>query len=139
MSGISLYQKNIVFLQSAIPSLAALAQKTTDTLTTAVIDSSGLAVDIDLGAGRLYNRPAADFAHEQVASWLRQPNRVVVNRPEPHTLKDEATMILSSRLAGEVGDELLAVPPAGESGFLVVIGIGLGQHIRLTAQATLHR
>lgn len=130
MSGMSLYQKNIVFLQTAIPSLAALAQKTTDTLTTAVTDSSGLAVDIDLGAGRLYNRPAADFAREQVASWLRQPNRVVVNRPEPHTLKDEATRELSSRLAGEVGDDLLAVPPAGECGLLVVIGVGLGQHIR---------
>ncbi|CAN0591200.1 unnamed protein product, partial [Laminaria digitata] len=79
MSGMSLFQKNIVFLQTAVPALASLAGKTTDTLTKAVMDSSGIAVDIDLGGGRLYNRPAAEFAQEQVLSWLRQPNRVVVN------------------------------------------------------------
>jgi len=126
----SLFQKNIVFLQTAVPALASLAGKTTDTLTKAVMDSSGIAVDIDLGGGRLYNRPAAEFAQEQVLSWLRQPNRVVVNRPEPESMKDEAGKTLSMRLSDEVGDDLLAFPPTDESGLLVVIGIGLGQHIR---------
>lgn len=125
-----LYQKNLVFLQTAIPSLADLARKTTDTLTKAVIDPTGIAVDIDLGGGRLYNRPALEFAQEQVASWLRQPNRVVNYRPEPQSLEDEATKTLSLRLADHAGEDLLAVPPADESGLLVVIGIGLGQHIR---------
>lgn len=126
----SLFQKNIVFLQTAVPALASLAGKTTDTLTKAVMDSSGIAVDIDLGGGRLYNRPAAEFAQEQVLSWLRQPNRVVVNRPEPESMKDEAGKTLFMRLSDEVGDDLLAFPPTDESGLLVVIGIGLGQHIR---------
>lgn len=130
MRSMSLYQKNLVFFEVSNPSLAKLVCDTTDSLTRPVFDDDGLAVDIDLGAGRLYNRPASEFAREQVASWRRQPNRVVVNRPEPASLKDEATKILSSRLSDQIDDNFRSVPPAEESGLLVVIGIGLGQHIR---------
>lgn len=130
MRVMSLYQKNLVFLETSMPSLAKLARDTTDSLTRPVFDDDGLAVDINLGGGCLYNRPASEFSREQVASWLRQPNRVVVNRPEPETLKDEANKILSSRLSEEAGETLRQIPPVDESGLLVVIGIGLGQHIR---------
>lgn len=130
MSGLSLYQKNLLFLETALPTLAKLARETTDTLTRPVLDASGLAVDIDLGEGRLYNRPASEFAVEQVVSWLRSPNRVVVNRPEPDTLEDDATRTLSTCLLSAAKDSLLDHPRADESGLLVVVGLGLGQHVR---------
>jgi len=126
----SLYQKNLVFLESALPALAGLARRTTDTLTSPVLDGDGLAVDIDLGAGRLYNRPARDFAREQVASWCARPDRVVVNRPDPASLADEATQTLCEALSRQAGETLLPVPPADQTGLLVVIGVGLGEHIR---------
>ncbi len=125
----SLYQKNLVFLETALPSLAALARQSTDTLTSPVLDGDKMAVDIDLGFGRLYNQHARAFAQQQVASWLERPNRIVVNKPESDSLVDEATQTLAVRLASQAGDGLLPVPPKDESGLLVVIGIGLGQHI----------
>ena len=129
MTGMSPYQKNVVFLETALPALAALARETTDTLTSPVLDEDGLAVDIDLGSGRLYNQPAKAFAQEQVASWLARPDRVVVNRPEPGTLQDEATRTVCEHLSWQAGESLLPVPPADETGLLVVIGVGLGEHI----------
>lgn len=130
MSGPSLYQKNLLYLETALPALAQLARETRDTLTRPVYDAAGRAVDIDLGQGCLYNRPAAEFAAEQVSSWSRSPDRVVVNRPEPDSLEDAGTRALSTRLIAEAGDDLRAVPRADESGLLVVIGLGLGEHVR---------
>jgi hypothetical protein len=130
MPGMSLYQKNLVFLESAFPAFAGLARQTTDTVTSPVLDGGGLAVDIDLGAGRLYNRPAREFAREQVASWHARPDRVVVNRPDPETLVDLATQSMCETLSRQAGETLLPVPPADETGLLVVIGVGLGEHIR---------
>lgn len=130
MSGPSLYQQNLLFLETAVPALAQLARETHDTLTRPVLDAAGHAVDIDLGQGCLYNRPAAEFAAEQVASWARSPDRVVVNSPEPDSLEDEATRAVSTRLFAEAGDELRAGPRVDESGLLVVIGLGLGAHLR---------
>lgn len=125
----SLFQKNLVFLQSSVPSLASLARRSTDTITKPVLDESGQAVDIDLGGGRLYNRPALEFAREQVTSWRNAPMRVVVNRPDPDTLEDESTKGLTRRFESEVGDTILPLPPEEVSGMLVVVGLGLGLQV----------
>jgi hypothetical protein len=130
MSGPSLYQKNLLFLDTAMPALAALAREAGDTLTRPVLDADGQAVDIDLGESRFYNRPALEFAAEQVASWKRSPNRVVVNAPDPESLVDEATKTVSMKMQAEAGDTLLSIPPEDQTGLLVVIGIGLGLHIQ---------
>lgn len=129
MSGLSLYQKNLVFLESAFPAFAGLARQTTDTLTSPVLDADGRAVDIDLGAGRLYNRPAREFSLEQVASWRARPDRVVVNRPDPAALADMATQSVCQALSRQADTTLLPVPPADQTGLLVVIGVGLGEHV----------
>jgi hypothetical protein len=129
MTGLSLFQKNLQFLDVVMPELAARARAATDTLTRPVWDESGIAVDIDLGGGRLYNRPAAEFAQEQVASWLRMPNRVVVNRPDPDSLADISTQVLCTRLGEEVGADLCELPRMTDTGLLVIIGLGLGLHV----------
>lgn len=129
MTAQSLFQKNLVFLQSSVPALATLARRSTDTITRPVLDETGRAVDIDLGGGRLYNRHASEFAHEQAASWRNAPMRVVVNRPEPEALEDESTQILTRRFEQDVGERLLELPPADTSGMLVVVGLGLGLQV----------
>jgi hypothetical protein len=130
MTGLSLFQKNLLFLETAFPDLGALARRISgDMLTRAVVDETGLAVDIDLGAGRLYNRPAVEFAREQVLSWVKQPNRVVVNCPDPETFVDPSTRILSIRMSEASAGGLHKVPDAGQSGLLVIIGLGLGAHV----------
>jgi hypothetical protein len=129
MTELSLFQKNLVFLDTAQPGVASLVRRSTDTLTQPVIDESGRAVDIDIGGGRLYNMDADEFARQQVAAWVAAPMRVVVNCPEPETLEDPSTKALSQALSDVSGFDLLTVPPAEHSGMLVVVGLGLGQHL----------
>lgn len=130
MTGSSLFQKNLLYLDTAMPDVAKLVRATTDTITRPVAEGEGPALDIDLGSGRLYNRPATAFAHEQVGAWLARPDRVVVNRPEPEGLVDVCTQSLVSELSGAAGEALLPVPPKSHAGLLVVIGLGLGFHVR---------
>ncbi len=130
MTGSGLYQKNLVVLETALPAVARLARENTGTITQLVAEDGAAATDIDLGGGRLYNRPALEFAREQVASWLSMPDRVVVNRPDPDALKDFCTENLVRRLSDEFGDDLRTMPPKAETGLLAVIGLGLGHHVR---------
>ena len=127
----ALFQQNLIFLDTALPGVASLARRSTDTITQPILDDSGMAVDIDLGGARLYNRDAGEFAHMQVSAWCGSPMRVVVSRPEPEALSDPCTKALSAELADVAGDSLLALPPVELAGMLVVVGVGLGRHIPL--------
>ncbi|MBT4907270.1 MAG: DUF115 domain-containing protein [Rhodospirillaceae bacterium] len=129
MTELSLFQKNLVFLDTALPGVASLVRRSTDTITQPVLDETGLAVDIDIGAGRLYNTDAGEFARLQVESWRNSPMRVVVSRPEPESLSDQCTKALSADLAACAGDTLLPIPPAEHAGMLVVVGLGLGLQV----------
>ena len=129
MTEISLFQKNLVSLDTALPGVASLVRRSTDTITQPAFDEAGMAVDIDIGGGRLYNTDVGEFARLQVESWRASPMRVVVGRPEPDALADRSTKTMSAELADCAGDELLAIPPAEHAGMLVVVGLGLGLHV----------
>lgn len=53
MTELSLFQKNLVFLDTALPGVASLVWRSTDTITQPVLNDIGLAVDIDIGGARL--------------------------------------------------------------------------------------
>jgi hypothetical protein len=102
MTEASLFRKNLIFLDAAQPGVASLVRRSTDTITRAVPGAGGRAVDIDIGAGRLYNQDA--FAEAQVAAWRGAPMRVVAGRPEPEDLHDPGTKCLSAALSDAAGD-----------------------------------
>ena len=129
MTELSLFQKNLVFLDTALPGVASLVRRSTDTITQPVLDDTGLAVDIDIGGARLYNTDAGEFARLQVESWRDSPMRVVVGRPDPESLSDQCTKALATDLAACAGDGLLQIPPAEHAGMLVVVGLGLGLQV----------
>lgn len=129
MTELSLFQQNLIFLDAALPGVASLARRSTDTITQPVLDETGRAIDIDIGGARLYNADAGGFARLQVESWRKSPMRVVVGCPEPDSLSDPSTKTLSADLADYAGDSLLPMPPVEHSGMLVVVGIGLGLHV----------
>jgi hypothetical protein len=110
MTELSLFQKNLVFLDTALPGVASLARWSTDTFTQPFFNDAGLAVDIDIGGARLYNVDAGEFACMQVESWRSSPMSVVVNCPEPSALSDPSTKAMSTDLAACAGDSLLPVP-----------------------------
>ena len=91
MTELSLFQQNLIFLDAALPGVASLARRSTDTITQPVLDETGRAIDIDIGGARLYNQNAIDFARAQVESWRKSPMRVVVGCPEPDSLSDPCT------------------------------------------------
>jgi hypothetical protein len=124
-----LSQKNLIFLETAFPPLAALARRSNDTLTRPVFGEDGLAHDINLGDSCLFNRPAAEFAAEQVAAWMRAPMRVVVNEPSADSLVDFCTRNLTTAMDDEAAGNLLAEPPRDQAGMLAVVGLGLGAQV----------
>lgn len=124
----TLYRKNLLFFATADPAVAAMVQDPDTELTQPVVDDTGAVIDIDLGHGRLYNRPAAVFAAEQVAAYMARPTRVVVDPPKLDDLHDACTHSVASRLDAADGARL-PQPPRDRAGILLVVGIGLGLHV----------
>ena len=59
-----LFEKNLLFFTTAYPTVAEIVRARETELTQPVFDDDGRTIDIDFGHGRLYNRPAAEFAAE---------------------------------------------------------------------------
>ena len=128
MAETSLYEKNLLFFTTAYPPAAEIVRDRVTELTQPVFDVDGQIIDIDFGHGRLYNCPAAEFAAEQVASYMAGPTRIVVNPPNFDDLHDACTHTMASALEAATTDRL-AQPPLDRGGVLMVVGIGLGLHI----------
>jgi hypothetical protein len=123
--------RNLRFLAALDPALGARLAGLTGTYTRAVVEH-GVAVDIELGDGRLYRCDGAAFAAEQVASFMAKPTRLVVNRPDPDRLSDPCSRELVERFAARLAAEpfdLTTAPAEGRSGILFVVGVGLGFHL----------
>ena len=128
MAETTLHEKNLLFFTAAYPPVAAAVRDRETELTQPITDDAGRAIDIDVGHGRLYNRPAAEFAAEQVSSYWTQPTRIVVGPPDLDALHDDCTRTMAVNLEAAASG-LLEQPPLGRSGILLVVGIGLGLHI----------
>lgn len=128
MAETSLYEKNILFFTSAYPAVAEIARVRETELTQPVFDDNGHIIDIDLGVGRLYNRPAAEFAAEQVASYMIGPTRIAAEAPNLDVLHDVCSSTMASNFTAAADDWLAhSLPDCG--GVLLVVGIGLGLHL----------
>ena len=99
MTETSTFQKNLVFLDTALPGVASLVRRSTDMITMTVPGEDGRATNIDIRSGRLYNQDAGAFAAAQVAAWQNALMGVVAGRPEPKDLHDPGTKSLSAALA----------------------------------------
>jgi len=128
MAEATLHDKNLLFFTSAYPAVAAVVRDPESDLTKPVFDDAGAIIDIDVGAGRLYGRPAADCAAEQVAGYLAQPTRIVAEPPNLDDLHDACSHTMATTMAAAANGQS-AHPPAERSGILMVSGIGLGFHI----------
>lgn len=127
MAESTLHDKNLLFFTTAYPPVAEIMRDPETELTQPVFDDAGHVIDIDVGEGRMYNRPAVEFAAEQVAAYLARPTRIVIEPPNLDDLHDACTHTMATRLAA--ADDRLAQPPLDRGGVLMVVGIGLGLHI----------
>lgn len=137
-AALSLRETNLEFLAGLDPALAGRLRATGETHTRPVL-ADGTVVDIDLGDSRLYGGDGQAFADEQVASFLRQPTRLVINRPDADKLLDPYSKAMVSRFeawAAEASFAPDAAPPADRSGVLFVVGLGLGLHVARLIERT---
>ena len=128
MAETSQYEKNLLFFASAYPPVAAIVRGRKSELTQPVYDDDGHIIDIDIGERRFYQRPASEFAAEQVASYMARPTRIVVDPPNLDDLHDACCRTMASTLDAAAADRR-AQPPLDRGGILLVVGIGLGLHL----------
>jgi hypothetical protein len=69
MAESTLHDKNLLFFTSACPPVAEIVRDPETELTLPVFDDAGNVIDIDVGQGRLYGRPASECAAEQVTAY----------------------------------------------------------------------
>ncbi len=128
MAESNLHEKNLLFFTTAYPSVAEIVRARQTELTRPVFDESGEIIDIDLGNRRLYGRPAAEYAVEQVDSYWTQPTRIVVEPPNLDDWHDACTHAMAASLGTAVADRPpVKLPDRG--GVLMIAGVGLGLHI----------
>ncbi|PWR19783.1 motility associated factor glycosyltransferase family protein [Zavarzinia compransoris] len=122
-------------LVERFPALAGIAA----THSKVVRDADGRALDLDLGAGRLYNGDGREIAGEQVARFNERPLQFFTadlsstNIGSPVSARMRAHLI---EALGGLGIATLNSKPDYEGTFLVVLGIGLGHHLKPLFETT---
>jgi hypothetical protein len=99
-----------------------------------LVFEGGFAVDIDLGAGRLYRGDGRSVAAAQVAAYRQAPFRIFRTVPGGDNLFHGIGMtfmaFVQERCRALIDQGLaLAAAPGYDGGTLVVFGVGLGYHL----------
>lgn len=112
------------------------------TLSTIVRDDAGRAIDIDLGRGRVYDGDAEEKAAEQVARFAVKPLQFFTQDLSGANIGSEVSARMRDHLLtvmAEHGITTLSNKPDYEGSFLVVLGLGLGYHLRPLLETTTAR
>ena len=128
MAETTLFEKNVLFFTAAFPSVGQVVGGRETEFTQPVFGDDGLVINIKIGEACLYNRPAAEFAAEQVASYMARPTRIVVDPPKLEDLHDACSHNMATTLETAAANRR-AQPPLDRGGVLLIVGIGLGLHI----------
>lgn len=122
------------------PAIAARLPDTT--LSTIVRDENDRALDIDLGRGRVYGGDAEAKAMEQVERFLAKPLQFFTQDLSGANIGSGVSARLRDHLMAEMdrhGIATMSNKPDYEGSFLVVLGLGLGYHLRPLLEATTAR
>lgn len=103
------------------------------TLSTIVRDETGRAIDIDLGRGRVYNGDAEVLAAEQVGRFEVKPLQFFTQDLSGANIGSEVSARMRDRMLEVMADNGITSysnKPDYEGSFLVILGLGLGYHLR---------
>ncbi|MFZ2871956.1 motility associated factor glycosyltransferase family protein [Zavarzinia sp.] len=109
------------------------------TLSTIVRDETGRAIDIDLGRGRVYNGDAEALAAEQVGRFEVKPLQFFTQDLSGANIGSEVSARMRDRMLegmAENGITSYSNKPDYEGSFLVILGLGLGYHLRPLIETT---
>lgn len=127
----TLRQRNLDLFRERFPELYARLTAITEPVTR-VIEEGGIAVDIDLGCGRLYKEDGHALALKQADDFIETPRRVgyqVSNAMSGDSPVSQRMFLRIINSVREHGAEVLTGAPVGRAGFLFVFGLGLGHHL----------
>ena len=129
--GEKLFRANLRYFDRHLPAVAAYIRTVTRPISK-IVWEDGKAVDVDLGKGRLYKKPAQEFVREQIDRYFVSPERVILNQPEGVHMKSSYAIDMLRYISEEVHvkRKVMLIPqPKDSIGFLLIIGVGLGLHI----------
>lgn len=127
----TLRQRNLETFQTHFPDIYARISAITQPQTL-IIEEGGIAVDIDLGCGRLYKTDGHTLALEQAEAFIATPRQVgyqlsnAISGDSPVSERLFHSIIASAR---KHQAQVESGPPVGRAGFLFVFGLGLGHHL----------
>lgn len=131
-----LYNRNLKIFEERFP--AALARiKSVDAPLSKLRFEDGIPVDIDLGDGFLHQGGGREKEIGQADTYLKNPQRIQFSVPVASSSDSMISRrvflsILSS--IKEHGGEDLALQPVTRTGFLIVLGVGMGYHLPILAE-----
>lgn len=129
---LGLLDKNLTFIKDRFSQLAtSLPSK--DTLQSSIVYDGDKPVNIEFESGSLYNDDAVEFVDKQIETFLACPERIILNGPEGCYLQSGVSIwalkFLHKRLMEDQGIKEVPLSPTGFVGYLIVLGVGIGDHI----------
>lgn len=130
------FERNLAIFAERFPDIHAQIVAKDDSLSTLRYDDEG-PVDIDLGSGLLHKGGGRDKEIAQARSFLENPYIINYNVP----LQSGSDSLISRRVFFSIlhsikkheSDEL-ALLPVSRTGYLIVLGVGLGYHLPILAE-----
>lgn len=133
MSNADLFNRNLEVFERAFPEIH-LRLKTLEHPISQVVFHDGVASDIHLRSGLLYKQDAQALARQQVDEFVANPFRLHYSIPTRSCFDST----VSRRVFNEMMQNLrrhdsmdLALRPCVDTGYLIILGVGLGYHIPL--------
>ncbi|CAA7612725.1 motility associated factor glycosyltransferase family protein [Magnetospirillum sp. SS-4] len=130
-TGDDLRRRNLDLFRERFPELHARVAAITQPVSR-IIEEDGVAVDIDLGCGRLYKEDGRALSLRQAEDFIETPRRVgyqVSNAMSGDSPVSQRMFLRILNSVREHGAEVLTGAPVGRAGFLFVFGLGLGHHL----------
>lgn len=127
----SLKERNLETFRLRFPALHAKLVALTHPATT-IVEEDGVAVDIDLGRGRLYKQDGRALALKQAQDFIAKPRQVGYLVSDAMTGDSPVSKRLFNAVVASARRNKAQVesgPPVGRAGYLFVFGIGLGHHL----------
>ncbi|MBL6958932.1 MAG: motility associated factor glycosyltransferase family protein [Rhodospirillales bacterium] len=125
------YAKNLACFDEYFPTIAESLRAMTDPQSLVVWEGDE-AIDIRLGSGLFYGKPAREFVDEQIDQYFEKPERIILNKPEGAYLDSQVSLDMleaSKNIIRDLEMPTLATSPQDAANYLLIIGIGLGLHI----------
>ena len=137
-AGEAIVKRNISVFEKHNPSiLGRLAE--INSPETSLVHENDKIVNIDLGGGTLYPKPAKIWTEDQLEEFRENPDRVIFKNPDHCNLSGYSFKFfkpVQAYFAKHKLSEAVAAAPVIDVGFLFVFGVGLGYHLRELVETT---